>query len=277
MDARTIIGVLGRNEYSITAYVDPMSRVLITGANGSIGTALYEKPHPKSWVFTDIDMDGEQFLDITDEYQVRQFMGKYKPEYVINLAGAKHAPEGEIDTFHTLEINTIGTQNLIKHKPKGCKIIQASTCKACNPETAYGATKLLAERIVLNDGGVVVRFYNVVETSGNVFELWDKQIKTDGRIKVVGECSRYFISLREAAGLSVYALNLKSGRYAINVEKPRTMLEIANEVHPFVQKTMIQPRRGDRLHEKLLGTSENKSDTYSDGAIVRINNYHDGI
>lgn len=262
--------MLNRREHDQLNLMWGAADVLIVGGGGSIGEAI-QTYGAKS----DINMFDDNFLDITDEYAVRQYMGRHKPyRAIINLAGAKHAPEGEDTTYHTLEVNTIGVQNLIKWKPKGCRIIQASTCKACNPETAYGASKLLAERMVLNDGGTVVRYYNVIETAGNVFELWKEQAK-EGTIKVVDKCERYFITLKEAAGLTVAAISLKPGRYTINGVKLTNMMDVAKSLYPDTQKTIVQPRRGDRITEKLHGTSEYLGETFYDGAIVKIENYHD--
>lgn len=266
--------ILNRKEYKLPDCITGDQHIVITGGWGSIGSSLKQSLCIGYVNRTDIIGVGVDFLDITDEYAVRQYMGMYKPEIIINLAGAKHAPEGEHTTWETLQINTIGVQNLIKHKPKGCRIIQASTCKACNPETAYGASKLLAERMVLNDGGTVVRYYNVIETWGNVFEIWKEQVKT-GTIRVVDKCQRYFITLQEAAGLTIAAINLEPGRYGINVKEPVNMMTVAKALYPDVQKTIIEPRRGDRVIEKLHGTSEAFSKTFYDGAIVKIENYHD--
>ncbi len=266
-----------REEYKMKVFPfgETLGNVLVCGAGGSIGEAI-EPIKGRCVIYhgTDINKSGDEFLDITDEYSVRQYMGKYKPDVIINLAGAKHAPEGEDTTFNTFEINTIGVQNLIKWKPKGSRIIQASTCKACNPETAYGASKLLAERMVLNDGGTVVRYYNVIETSGNVFELWKEQAKT-GTIKVADQCKRYFITLKEAAALTLASINLKPGRYTINVKEPVDMMAVAKHYYPDIQKTIIEPRRGDRLVELKHATHEYLSETFYDGAIVKIENRND--
>ena len=78
-----------------------------------------------------------------------------------------------MSSWNTLNINTIGTYNLLSCINENTKILLTSTCKSANPEVVYGASKLIAERMVLNSGGSVSRFFNVVETSGNVFSIWD--------------------------------------------------------------------------------------------------------
>lgn len=236
--------------------------ILITGANGSIGTRLVErfKQLGVKHVATDINN-----CDITNEEQVKKIM-LLDFDIIINIAGAKHAPKGEIEVNSTLDINTLGVLNLLKYK-KNAKFVLTSTCKSCNPETVYGATKLISERLTLNSGGSVARFYNVVETSGNVFEIW----KGRNTIEVTN-CERYFISLDEAVGLTMYAA-LNKGRYSVNTIQIHKMIDIANRYLPLANKKLIEPRKGDRVRELDKGTNETKE--IINESIVKIYNYFD--
>ena len=185
--------ILGRKEWAnlLQQPIDVKGKtILITGASGSIGQQLIKRLSKSKCkiIATDI-VDCKLKLDVTSKESIKKFI-KYKPDYIVHLAGAKHAPKGEDETIETFTINTIGTQLLLKSFPKS-KFVLTSTCKACNPETAYGASKLIAERLVLNSGNSVARFYNVVQTSGNVFEIWKKQKQK----QVAPLCSRYFLSL----------------------------------------------------------------------------------
>lgn len=231
------------------------SRILITGANGSIGTQLVKRFKAKkvNFVATDIET-----LDVTnpDTFLKENFT------HVVNIAGAKHAPLGEKETQNTFDINTNGTLNLLKFYPNA-KHILCSTCKSCNPETVYGASKLIAERLVINNGGSIARFYNVIETSGNVFEIWNNQ---EGAIDVVSECHRYFITLDEAVSLLMFSIKFE-GRLMVNVPSIRNMLEIANSIHPGREKRIISPRRGDRLNEKR----------YADHEFISSQKIHDNL
>jgi FlaA1/EpsC-like NDP-sugar epimerase len=237
--------------------------VLITGANGSIGTRLKERFRQMgvSFVATDIET-----LDITNENQVKCFFSLTMYDIIINIAGAKHAPKGEIEVESTLSINTLGVMNLLKYKGNA-KLVLTSTCKSCNPETVYGATKLISERLTMNSGGGVARFYNVVESSGNVFEIW----KDKDSIDVAANCNRYFISLDEAVGLTMYAA-LNKGRYSVNVDKIHNMIDVANR-YTDKPKKLISPRKGDRVSELLKGTNE-VHETINE-SLIKINNYFD--
>src|SRR5215471_12044485 len=139
--------------------------ILITGAKGSVGRRLLERLDGA------VGVDIEE-MDVTDAGQVADVIASTAPDVIFHLAGAKYAFEGELDPELATRINVTGTSNILDAS-RGAKVIFSSTCKACDPETAYGASKLIAERMVLNEGSVVVRYYNIPESDGNVFRLWE--------------------------------------------------------------------------------------------------------
>jgi FlaA1/EpsC-like NDP-sugar epimerase len=273
--------ILGRNEITYLVEVDKHisldKKILITGANGSIGSRLIERFKNMNVDFLSTDIEGDHvYLDVTLPENVKDVLNFYSPDIIINIAGAKHAPEGEHETWKTLSINTIGTKNLIDYSNPDTKIILTSTCKSCNPETVYGASKLIAERMVLNHGGSIARFFNVVETQGNVFEIWDN-IEDNGTIKVAAVCKRHFISLDEATGLLICISSLsESGcRYIVNSPILREMTDIADALYEKRDKTIIQPRRGDRVEEKFLSSNESIEKYIFNDSIIKIKNTHD--
>lgn len=241
-------------------------KALITGAAGSVGQALAAEliRRGQTPTLTDIDQ-----LDVTDRAQVAWWMGQAQPDTVFHLAGAKHAPEGEVDPAEVGRVNFTGTLNVLEFAPPG-SVVLASTGKAANPETAYGASKLLAERAVLNAGGKVARFYNVRETSGNVFRLWET-LPENYPIPFTS-CYRYFISLEQAVDLLIRAADLPSGRYAADPGDQRFMKMVAQETYPGRELRRIDARRGDRIREPLCATSEQVE--AGDG-ILTIRSRHD--
>jgi FlaA1/EpsC-like NDP-sugar epimerase len=259
--------VLGRKEWTNLLDITASNlSILVTGASGSIGKRLCERLLGCDIVATDII--GLNKLDVTDILSIKPYTSK-KFDVVINLAGAKHAPLGEQDSFEAMNINTIGTANLIKAFPSA-KIILTSTCKSCNPETVYGASKLIAERLTLNSGNSVARFYNVVQSSGNVFEIWEGQ-KTK---EVASNCKRYFVSLDEAVGLIIYTMLAPQGRYSVNPLEAREMHDIYKSCYGNEPYRLIPARRGDRLVELKYSTSE-YAEVQNDGSILKVNSYHD--
>jgi FlaA1/EpsC-like NDP-sugar epimerase len=239
-----------------------IDRILITGARGSIGTALRKRLEGFNVLATDKDT-----LDVTNPQDVGDF------DLVYHLAGAKSAPDGEADPETAVRVNAVGTLNMVRlSEDRGARFVLASTCKAADPETAYGASKLLAEKIVLAAGGVVCRFYNVRETCGNVFETW-RNIPAPGLIPVT-PCRRYFISSSQAVDLLIEAATLPSGRYTVDPGPAWDMTQVAKAEYPGRDLALIPPRRGDRLAEPLCASNERLEPF--DG-VLRIISAHDPV
>ena len=242
-------------------------RVLVTGAEGSIGSAITKLLNDSGASTTGTDIAD---CDVTNRSMLADVMARVKPTLVFHLAGAKHAPDGEIDPLDAAKINITGTANVVRST--SARVVTASTCKSCDPETAYGATKLVAERITLNAGGSVARFYNVPESSGNVFEIWKALPETDPI--AVTMCERYFVSLNEALALLLWAAVLLPGRYAVQPGPPRDMISVASALYPDRVQVGMPRRRGDRMDEPLHAASETLHAT-SVPNIVRIESPHD--
>ena len=242
-------------------------RVLVTGADGSIGSAITMLLNDSgvSTIGTDVSD-----CDVTNRGTLADVMERVKPTLVFHLAGAKHAPDGEIDPLDAATINITGTANVVSST--SARVVTASTCKSCDPETAYGATKLVAERITLNAGGSVARFYNVPESSGNVFEIWKALPENDPIAVTI--CDRYFVSLNEALALLLWAAVLSPGRYAIAPGPPRDMISVASALYPDRVQVRMPRRRGDRMDEPLHAASETLHPTIVPN-IVRIESPHD--
>lgn len=268
--------VLGRPERPLPLD-EPLARlagkrVLITGAEGSIGSAAGDLLKDTAKITATDKYVGDPPLDVRVESDVKAVLEAERPDVVLHLAAAKSAPEGERDPMSALEINVIGTRNVLAHAPVGSHVVTASTCKACEPETAYGASKLVAERVTLNAGGSVARFYNVVESSGNVFEIWE-QLAPDEPL-LVTPCRRYFISLAEAVSLMIWTAILPPARYGFDPGDARDMHDVAADLYPGRAVTSIPPRRGDRIAEPLAARHEDVEQDAQPG-LLRIVGAHD--
>src|SRR5262245_26358592 len=125
--------------------------ILITGALGSLGTALLAAldGRPEAVVTTDMGN-----MDVRVPGVVNAVVKKHQPTLIYHLAGAKSAPGGEQEPWNTTLTNVAGTWHVLQAAEQvGAKVITASTCKACDPETVYGSSKLIAERMTLAAGG----------------------------------------------------------------------------------------------------------------------------
>jgi FlaA1/EpsC-like NDP-sugar epimerase len=282
MNNNDLIKVLGRDEHSALLDIkkDPFfkdKKILITGANGSIGTHLIEIFEEVGIDYLATDVEGNmEYLDITNFRDCVSIIRKYNPDFIVNIAGLKYATKSEHQTWKTVQVNIEGTKNLLDACAGNTKVILTSTCKSCNPEIVYGATKLIAERMVLNSGGSIARYFNVVQSQGNVFEIWDN-LPVEQPIKVVDECNRYFISVDEACSLAMFAMVNGSGRYIVNTPELRNMGEIANSLYSEREKNVISRRRGDRKNEIFLATSENETVDLLNNSVIKIIGDHDRI
>ena len=228
-------------------------KILVTGGAGSIGPALIQELIARGHDAVSFDLGENPLSDVRYPYDL-----SYSPDVVYHLAADKHAPEGEAHPYATQHVNIEGTRNALALR---CKVILASTCKAAVPETVYGASKMIAERMVLNAWGVVGRLYNVTESNRNVFQLWDAQHAETGKIQVA-PCTRFFITLDEACVFLADLLVMDSGRYAPDPGPAHKMEAVARkwcfdrDIDPDTAIEYVSRRRGDRKVEPLCGFHE---------------------
>jgi FlaA1/EpsC-like NDP-sugar epimerase len=219
--------------------------------------------------------DIEEGLDVTNIHLCEYVLREFKPAYVIHLAAHKYATTAEDLPYEVADLNVHGTHYICSRaKAHGVKnVLVASTCKAIQPETVYGASKLIAERIALNSGFTVARFFNVIDSAGNVFAIWRERMAAGLPLEVT-PCARYFITGDEAVSYLVHLLGRPAGRYAPFPGDSITTLELSRRFagadYPVVH---VPPRRGDRLVEPLLGARE--SYELLEDSLMAIENEHD--
>jgi len=278
MTSDRTLAVLGRPERRLDL-AEPLGRlagqrVLVTGAEGSLGVELVTILRLAGIDTIATDLHATSRLDVRDATAVLGAVQQHHPHVIVHLAGAKHAPDGELDPFTVTMTNAIGTANLVEAvRRHGGRLVTASTGKAADPETAYGASKLLAERLTLQAGHSVARFHNVIESSGNVFEIWDA-IPRDQPLPVA-PCDRYFITLREAVSLLLWTTMLHPGRYMIDSGEPRDMSRVAAAYAPDRRIRLMLARRGDRVIEPRQGASESWRALLAPRGIVQVTSPHE--
>lgn len=218
-----------------------MTRVLVTGSAGFIGQRVTQllKSEGHKVIECDVneDITSPTFLPLAD--------------VAIHLAANKYATDAEVNPYEACTLNIEATQAVLQKVPK---VVLASTCKAADPITAYGASKLICERMVLNAGGTVVRLVNVLGSSGSITEIWNA-VPKDEPLPVT-DCKRMFISPDEAAALMVNAIALPSGRYAPGEYDEWTLPVLAELLHPYRPTFPIPLRFGDRPVERLTNEYE---------------------
>ena len=275
--------------------------VLITGAGGSIGSELVRqiiKYKPKLVVLFDLseynlykmeleleslklrNVDIKYILgSVYDEYAVLSSMEKNKIDIVFHAGAVKHVPLIEKNIPIALQTNVLGTSVVADCCEKACvkKMVMISTDKAVNPSSIMGATKRLAERIVIERSScktdfVIVRFGNVLGSSGSVIPRFKEQIKNGGPVTVTSKnMTRYFMSIPEAVNLVLQAFSIgKNGNImvlqmgqSVNIyNMAKKLIELSGftpEVDIKVQIIGLRP--GEKEYEELLTVKEKVNNT----------------
>ena len=252
--------ILGRKQIQYPAPKNLPANAIITGHLGSIGSKLKTNLETLGINVHGFDLPLNDVLTARQVHDAFAEVALVGSCAVFHLAADKYATNGEVEPAKVATLNISGTQNAVEAaKALGMKVILASTCKAGQPETVYGASKLIAERIVLNAGGVVGRLFNTVETEGNVHQLWAEQLDEGRPIRVCRGTERYYISLSEAVGFFTALLDASSGRYmpatgaGISTEAMANQWSLANN---DAEIEFCGPRRGDRRIEPICASYE---------------------
>ena len=269
--------------------------ILMTGGAGSIGSKLVRtllEANPRSVILIDNNegalYDLEQDLrsskvstvvaDVKDKDRMEPLFDGV--DFVFHLAGLKNVPMCEYNPYEAVKTNIVGTHNLIDLclRDNVKKVIFTSTGKAVKPTTAYGATKLLAERLLTlanrGQSGTIfasVRSGNVLGSRGSVFPLFRRQIANGGPVTLTHEnMVRPRIIMSNALRLIMNAGELaQGGETFIFKMKVMRIAEVAEvmirELAPEfgykpeeIDIQLIGVKPGEKMQEEMLTESEQR-------------------
>ncbi|RJQ52741.1 MAG: polysaccharide biosynthesis protein [Actinobacteria bacterium] len=269
--------------------------VLVTGAGGSIGSELCRQvsasapsklvllDHAESNLFAieqellcerDFDRIVPVLGDIKNEAKMRSLFRQLEPDVVFHAAAYKHVPLMEVNPAEAVLNNVVGTATVARVAEEfgADRFVMISTDKAVNPATVMGASKALAERIVSAMGGdgtsfIIVRFGNVLDSSGSVVPIFRSQIAKGGPVTVTHpEMTRYFMTIEEAVSLVIQAGAMGAGGeiFVLDMGEPVKIVDLAEnmirlsglEPERDIEIAFIGIRPGEKLHEELFGASE---------------------
>jgi FlaA1/EpsC-like NDP-sugar epimerase len=277
--------------------------VMVTGAGGSIGSELCRQllhSLPSTILLVDnteynlfaIHGDLENrvkkhdavrilpFLcDVTDENRVSEICKVFKPEVIYHAAAYKHVPMVEFNSAEGVRNNVFGTQSVVEAaiQHQVSRVVLVSTDKAVRPTNIMGASKRLCELIVQAKAAEpghrtvfsMVRFGNVLGSSGSVIPHFKRQIKKGGPITITHkEITRYFMTIPEAAQLVIQAGAMATGGdlFLLEMGEPvkivnlaRKMVELSglsvrdgNNPDGDIELLETGLRPGEKLYEELL-------------------------
>lgn len=270
--------------------------VLITGAGGSIGSELarqitlfdpkvlllYER-HENSLYSIHKELDDRRLAfpivpligDVTDAQRLCAVLEQYKPQILFHAAAHKHVPLVELNPLEAVKNNCIGTRVTAEAASLyGVEqFVHISTDKAVNPSSVMGATKRVAELIIQDIARtsrtrfILVRFGNVLGSSGSVLLRFQEQIRAGGPVTVTHpEIRRYFMLIPEAVQLVLQAAAIgEQGHiYILDMGEQIKVLDIARSL---IRLSGLNPgkdipiqfvglRPGEKLYEELVGEGE---------------------
>jgi FlaA1/EpsC-like NDP-sugar epimerase len=266
-------------------------RVLVTGAGGSIGRELCRQiarrnpaelvllGHGENSIF-EIYLELRQdypdlalspvIADVRDDIRLAQIFASHLPQIVFHAAAHKHVPLMEVNVVEAVTNNVVGTRHVVQaaldHNVE--RFVLISTDKAVRPMSIYGATKRLAEMVVLHAARqakgsfTVVRFGNVLGSRGSIIPIFKQQIARGGPVTITHpEMSRYFMTIPEAVYLVLQAASMENGgeTFVLNMGEPIRILDLAEDLirlsglEPYrdIEILFTGVRPGEKMSEEL--------------------------
>ncbi|MCB9103922.1 MAG: polysaccharide biosynthesis protein [Anaerolineales bacterium] len=266
--------------------------VLVTGAGGSIGSELCRqiaRCHPAKIILLghgensifEIGLDlrltfpqvatQPAIVDVRDRPRVLRVVEKYQPDIIFHAAAHKHVPFMQDNTEEALTNNVQGTQNVLYAAERYgvARFVLISTDKAVNPTSIMGATKRLAELLVIGTAQrtgrayMAVRFGNVLGSRGSVIPIFQRQIAAGGPLTITHpSMRRYFMTIPEAVQLVLQSSILGRGGdiFVLDMGQQVRILDLALDL---IKLSGLEPERdiqiiysgirpGEKLAEELF-------------------------
>lgn len=256
--------------------------VFVTGGAGCLGRAIAEKRKREGWSgkFTVYSRDTFKHERMRKMYPDVNFIQGdiLSPELlynamvghdvVIHAAACKVIPTSEYQPMDTIEQNVIGSMNVCAQAVRANvkDVLGISTDKACKPVNAYGATKMLMEKTFQEYSGMpidtrfhLLRYGNVLESTGSVVEAWKKAVNGGEQVKITDlKMTRFWLSPKQAADYAIQALDFESGDIFIPVMPSLSIEKLLEYVvgRKYHDISIVGIRPGEKLHETLLTDEE---------------------
>jgi FlaA1/EpsC-like NDP-sugar epimerase len=273
--------------------------ILVTGAGGSIGSALSLRLStlgPRRLVLLDaseralfnLQTELTRANPVTnaaivlantgDVAHLDEIFAIHQPTLIFHAAAHKHVPLLEEQPLAAIANNTLATRTLADctQRQRGARLVLLSTDKAVAPASILGATKRIGELITLAAKGVVVRLGNVLGTAGSVVEVFLQQISTGGPVTITDrDAERYFLTCEEAVDLLLESAVATPPRSLVtpDLDRPYSILSLANFLTAAsshkdgLSIAFTTPRPGDKIREAMWSVDERPIVNKSNGHI----------
>jgi FlaA1/EpsC-like NDP-sugar epimerase len=281
-------------------------RVLVTGAGGSIGRELCRQivrrnpaelvllGHGENSIFEillELQNDYPDLTihpviaDIRNQERLTQIFAQHQPQIVFHTAAHKHVPLMEINVVEAVTNNVLGTRNLtqvsVAHHIE--RFVLISTDKAVRPSSIYGATKRLAEMIVLDAARTsrhaftVVRFGNVLGSRGSIIPKFKNQIANGGPVTITHpDMYRFFMTIPEAVYLVLQAASMENGgeTFVLNMGEPVRILDLAEDL---IRLSGLEPERDIEISYTGIRPGEKLTEELWDAGTPLVKTLHPDI
>ncbi|MBN1305118.1 MAG: UDP-N-acetylglucosamine 4,6-dehydratase (inverting) [Anaerolineales bacterium] len=271
--------------------------VLITGGTGSFGKKftriLLEEKRPKKIIIFSRDELKQHEMRVAgfDHPSLRYFIGDVRDQerliramagvnIVVHAAALKQVPACEYNPMEAIKTNIMGTSNVIEAALDAGvkKVLALSTDKAVNPANLYGATKLAAEKLVVQSNAYAgssstrfscVRYGNVVGSRGSVVPLFLNQ-RSSGKVTITDErMTRFWLSLEQGVHFVINCIEQMEGGEVFVPKIPSTkVIDLARAIAPEAEIEIIGIRPGEKLHEALISEDEARTTIELDSLYV---------
>ncbi len=260
--------------------------ILLTGGTGSFGHAFVERvtgtwPDAVVRLYSRDELKQSEMRARFGDAQLRYLIGDVRDrarmsraaqgaDVIVHAAAMKQVPACEYNPFEAVRTNVLGAQHVVDAAIDAGvpRVVALSTDKAVNPVNLYGATKLCAEKIVVQGNAYAaqsstrlacVRYGNVVGSRGSVVPLFQRQ-RDEGHLTITDErMTRFWITLPQSADLVLYALeHMVGGEIFIPKIPSMRVVELADAMAPGVPREVIGIRAGEKLHELLITSDESR-------------------
>jgi FlaA1/EpsC-like NDP-sugar epimerase len=239
--------------------------------------------HEVAWATSQITCN---LVDICDADIVDELVARERPQIVLHAAAHKHVPLGEENPPEYLRNNTLATRSLaeICDRQSVERFVFVSTDKAINPTSVMGATKRAAEILLLDLAResqmkvTIVRFGNVIGSSGSVIPLFMEQIAAGGPVTVTHpDVTRYFIRTSEAISLVLQAATLSDGGHVFMLDMGEPikiadlamdMIRLSNHTEDDISIVFTGLRPAEKLFEEIRLDGESTHPTVHPQIVV---------